>query len=161
MFPRPSGLRSRLWGNTKHDLQPCLTPSHPDLNPRPVHGQHCAAHDKSPNSHSSVVRFLNLPKPHFFSPPYFQGPCEIRCGCGGTAVGRSALRLPWRSVRSQSILPIYLFNHLLNYLSVASTEGDSPERACFLVTSSLADGKPLFVGTLEIQRVTYLYINLE
>lgn len=40
-------------------------------------------------------------------------------------------------------------------------EGDSPEHACFLVTSSLADGKPLFAGTLEIQRITYQYIYLD
>lgn len=61
----------------------------------------------------------------------------------------------------RSILPIYLFNHLLNYLSVASTEGDFPEHTCFLVTSSLADGELLFAGTLEIQRLKYLYIYLE
>lgn len=101
MVPGPSPLRSRLWGNTKHDLQPCFTPSHPDLNPRPVHGQHRAAHHKSPKSHSSVVQLQNLPKPHF--------------GCRGTAVGCSALRPPL-TLSDQSFLFTFLIIYLIIYL---------------------------------------------
>lgn len=79
--------------------------------------QHCAAHHKSPNSHSSVVRFQNLPKPHFFPHLIFKDRVKL-----AVAVEEQRWAVPPRGPpdaqrgHNQCFLFTYLIIYLIIYL---------------------------------------------